>query len=101
MNSREQGYEDERFENVVSQNFHCPICLNVFKDPMMCQRNQHNFCPCITRHLENSQKCPSCQEEITLGTLNKAPRILTNCLSELKIRCDYFRKGCRELTALK
>ena len=100
MNSREQGYEDERFENVVSQNFHCPICLNVFKDPMMCQRNQHNFCPCITRHLENSQKCPSCQEEITLGTLNKAPRILTNYLSELKIRCDYFRRGCREFVQL-
>ena len=43
MNSREQGYEDDRFENVVSQNFHCPICLNVFKDPVMCQRNQHYF----------------------------------------------------------
>ena len=95
MNSREQGYEDDRFENIVSQNFHCPICLNVFRDPVMCQRNQHYFCrPCITRHLQNSQRCPSCQEELTLETLNKAPRIVTDYLSELKIRCDYFSRGC-------
>ena len=101
MNSREQGYEDDRFENVVSQNFHCPICLNVFKDPVMCQRNQHNFCRlCITRHLENSQRCPSCQDELTSETLNKAPRILTDYLSELKIRCDYFSRGCREFVQL-
>ena len=101
MNSCEQGYEDARFENVVSQNFHCPICLNVFKDPMMCQRNQHYFCrPCITRHLENSQRCPSCQEELTLETLSKAPRILTDYLSELKIRCDYFSRGCGDFVQL-
>ena len=101
MCSREQGYEDDRFENVVSQNFHCPICLNVFKDPVMCQRNQHYFCrPCITRHLENSQRCPSCQEELTLETLNKAPRILMDYFSELKIRCDYFSRGCLEFVQL-
>ena len=101
MNSREQGYEDDRFENVVSQNFYCPICLNVFKDPMTCQRNQHYFCrPCITRHLQNSQRCPSCQEELTLETLSKAPRIVTNYLSELKIRCDYFRRGCGDFVQL-
>ena len=101
MCSREQGYEDDRFENVVSQNFHCPICLNVFKDPVMCQRNQHSFCrPCITRHLENSQRCPSCQEELTLETLNKTPRILTDYFSELKIRCDYFSRGCLEFVQL-
>ena len=101
MNSREQGYEDDRFENVVSKNFHCPICFNVFKDPVMCQRNQDNFCrPCITRHLENSERCPSCQDELTLETLNKAPRILPDYLSELKIRCDYFHRGCREFVQL-
>ena len=101
MCSREQGYEDDRFENVVSQNFHCPICLNVFKDPVMCQRNQHYFCrPCITRHLENSQRCPSCQEELTLETLTKAPRILMDYFSELNIRCDYFSRGCVEFIQL-
>ena len=101
MCSREHGYEDDRFENVVSQTFHCPICLNVFKDPVMCQGNQHYFCrPCITRHLENSQTCPSCQEELTLETLNKAPRILMDYFSELNIRCDYFSRGCEQFVQL-
>jgi hypothetical protein len=27
-------YEDERFEDVVSENFHCVICTNVLKDPV-------------------------------------------------------------------
>ena len=96
------GYEDSRFENAVSENFHCPICLNVFKDPVMCQRNQHCFCrPCITRHLTNSKSCPSCMEELTLETLTRAPRIVRSCLSELKIRCEFYNRGCRECVHLE
>ena len=38
MASCDLGYRDERFENDVDENFHCPICMNVLKDPVMCQR---------------------------------------------------------------
>lgn len=100
-NENDQGYEDSRFEQAVSQNYHCPICLNVLKEPVMCGRNQHYFCtPCITRHLQNSSTCPSCMEELTLKTLSQAPRIVSDCLSELIIRCDYFNRGCRDLIQL-
>ena len=100
-NGNQQGYEDNRFENAVSQNFHCPICLNVLKEPVMCRRNQHYFCTsCITRHLGNSPTCPTCMEELTVETLTQVPRIVTNCLSELNIRCDYFSRGCREFVQL-
>ena len=95
MASCDLGYRDERFENDVDENFHCPICMNVLKDPVMCQRNQHCFCtPCISRHLQNSNACPSCREELSVETLSQAPRVLTNYLSTLKIRCDYFERGC-------
>ena len=95
MASCDLGYRDERFENDVDENFHCPICMNVLKDPVMCQRNQHCFCtPCISRHLQNSNACPSCREELRVETLSQAPRVLTNCLSNLKIHCDYFERGC-------
>ena len=95
------GYEDDRFENPVSQNFHCPICLKVFKDPVTCQRNQHCFCrSCITRHLTNSETCPSCKEELTLKTLTQPPRIFMSCFSELKIRCDYINRGCQRFVQL-
>ena len=102
MGTYEHGYEVNRFENSISQNFHCPICLKVLKEPVMCQRNQHCFCrPCITRHLKNSPTCPSCKERLTSRTLSQAPRILTDYLSELNIRCNYFSRGCREVVQLK
>ena len=99
--SQEYGYKDDRFENVVNPNFHCPICFNVFKEPKMCRRNQHVFCSsCIERHLQNSATCPECMDELTVDTLNQAPRVLVNCLSELNINCDYFTRGCRDFVQL-
>ena len=57
----EQGYEKQRLETPVSKNYHCAICLNVFKDPVMYRNNEHLFCRAfITKHLENSRTCPSC-----------------------------------------
>ena len=98
----EQGYEDARFENTVDRHFHCPICLNVLRDPVQCRRNQHYFCTsCITKHLqENSQTCPTCMEELTVETLDRPARILTDLLSTFKISCDYTERGCREMVEL-
>ena len=91
----DQGYDDERFESVVSKNYHCIICFNVFKDPVMCRNNEHLFCRvCITQHLRNSKTCPSCMEELSIDTLREAPRFVTSCLAELRIRCEYFNRGC-------
>ena len=96
------GYEKERFETPVSKRFHCSYCLHVFKDPVMCRRNQHTFCRgCITSHLENQRRCPVCNDELTLETLTDPPRILTECLSELKIRCEFYERGCHEISALQ
>ena len=98
MASYVTGYEDKRFEHVVSQSFHCIICTNVFKDPVMCRHNEHLFCrACITRHLMNSQKCPTCMEPLTVDTLTQAPRGVRNILAELKIRCEFFERGCGKL----
>lgn len=97
----ELGYAVERFEVAVSRRFHCSICLNVFKDPVMCHRNQHSFCRgCITRHLMNFQTCPVCMDPLTVDTLSDAPRILTDYLSELRISCDYCHRGCKQYVKL-
>ena len=82
----ENGYDVERFEDVVSENFHCVICMNVFRDPFMCCQNEHIFCRvCIEKHLEHTQSCPSCMEPLTVATLRVPPRIVLSCLSEFKI----------------
>ena len=97
------GYDDERFESIVDQNFHCVICYNVLKDPVMCRRNQHYFCcGCITEHLRrNSHTCPTCADELTVETLGEVPRIVKTYLNERRIRCDYHERGCRELVQLQ
>ena len=101
--SYQLGYDDERFETIVNQNFHCLICYNVLKDPVMCRRNEHHFCRgCITEHLRrNSHRCPTCADELTVETLQEVPRIVKNYLNELSIRCDHYDRGCRELVQLQ
>jgi E3 ubiquitin-protein ligase NRDP1 len=96
------GYEDSRFEKAVDAHFHCSICYNVLKEPMMCRNNEHIFCrDCITEHLTvNSHTCPECNEDLTVETLRKA-RLVSNILSELKIKCDYSNRGCQELIRLE
>ena len=95
------GYEDERFEHVVSQTLHCIICTNVIKDPVMCQRNEHLFCrACITIHLMNFHTCPTCMEPLTVETLRQGSRTVMNLLSELKIRCEFFDRGCGKFVQL-
>ena len=98
----ETGYEDERFEQTVSQTLHCIICTNVIKDPVMCQRNEHLFCrACITIHLMYSSTCPTCMEPLTVETLRQASRTVMNLLSELKIRCEFFNRGCGKFVQLE
>ena len=100
MASYGTGYEDERFQQIVSQSFHCCICTNVIKDPVACH-NEHIFCrACITRHLMNFQTCPTCMQPLTVETLRQAPRTVTNLLSELKIRCEFFNRGCGKFIEL-
>ena len=101
MASYVTGYDDERFEQIISQSFHCIICTNVFKDPVMCRHNEHLFCrACITTHLMNSQTCPTCMEPLTVDTLTQAPRGKRNLLAELKIRCEFFERGCGKFVEL-
>ena len=91
------GYDDSRFEKAVDDHFHCSICYNVLKEPMMCRNNEHLFCrDCITEHLNtNSHTCPECNEDLTVETLRRA-RVVSNILSGLKIKCDYSHRGCQE-----
>ncbi|CAB4021304.1 RING finger 151-like [Paramuricea clavata] len=96
------GYDDNRFEKDVDENFHCSICYNVLKEPRMCRNNEHIFClACISEHLKvNSQTCPECNEHLSVDTLRR-PRVLNNYLSKLKINCDYASRGCPEFTCVE
>ena len=96
------GYEEDRFENKVDIKLQCSVCFKVFKDPVQCP-NEHYFCrSCIQRNLRhNAETCPVCQHPLTEETLTKPPRILTELLEGLMIRCDYENRGCQELIKLE
>ena len=102
MASYIQGYDEERFATTVSRNFLCLICFNVLKDPVLCPRNQHCFCrSCITKHLENSRRCPTCADGLTVETLAEPPRMVKDCINELNIHCIYIDRGCQEILQLE
>ena len=102
MASYIQGYDEERFVTTISRNFLCLICFNVLKDPVLCPRNQHCFCRgCITKHLENSRRCPTCADELTEETLAEPQRMIKDYLNELNIRCVYHDRGCGEVVQLQ
>ena len=96
------GYDDSRFEKAVDDHLHCSICYNVLKEPVMCRNNEHLFCrDCITQHLNtNSHTCPECNEDLTVETLRRT-RLVSNILFGLKIKCDYFHRGCQEYIRLE
>ncbi|XP_028403186.1 uncharacterized protein LOC114525926 isoform X2 [Dendronephthya gigantea] len=91
-----EGFDTNRFQLTVDQSFICSICLGVLKDPMQCENNEHYFCSCcIKKHLEKtSLSCPVCQQKLTVETLRKAPRIISDFVSRLKINCDHAERGC-------
>ena len=102
MASYIQGYDEERFVTTINRNFLCLICFNVLKDPVLCLKNHHCFCRgCITKHLENSQRCPTCADELTEETLTEPPRMVKDYLNESKIRCVYHERGCEEIVQLQ
>ena len=94
------GYPDARFETALSENLHCTICSCVLHDPVMC-KNEDYFCRgCISKHLENENTCPSCNDELSVESLANAPLILRKLLSEQRIRCDHHDRGCQEIVQL-
>ena len=96
------GYDEERFATTVNQNFICLICFNVLKDPVLCPRNHHCFCrACITKHLENFQRCPTCADELTVETLTEPQQTIKDYLNELNIHCIYVNRGCQEIVQLQ
>ena len=76
----------------------CKICFEVLDDPVQCQNNEHYFCrKCLTKHLENSEKCPLCMDQLTLETLRPVPRVTLEIISQLKKpRCRHVSRGCTE-----
>ena len=89
---------NEGLGSLFMDNFCCKICSKFLDDPVQCQNNEHYFCrKCLTKHLENSETCPLCMDQLTLETLRPPSRIVLEIVSQVKKpRCRRVSRGCTE-----
>ena len=53
------------------------------------------------KYLENSQRCPTCADELTVQSLTEPNQMVKDYLNELNIRCVYNNRGCKEIVQLQ
>ena len=113
MNSSTGGY-DFKFVDKVSEEFICPICLLVLKDPHLTGCCGHHFCEtCITKIKTDSKACPLCNQRcfttlVDKSVLRKVNNLLISCCNKgcrwagplsaienhLQTQCSYTRIYC-------
>mmetsp|Transcript_68175 Transcript_68175/g.134640 ORF Transcript_68175/g.134640 Transcript_68175/m.134640 type:complete len:265 (+) Transcript_68175:148-942(+) len=77
----------------VSDTLKCPVCFEVFDDPVFCGGRpcQHIFCrQCLEKALERGSQCPTCRAEISDEDVHPHQAI-NSLLDELPSRCS---RGC-------
>ena len=75
------------FQEKISQEFKCSICLHVLNNPRQCPGNRHRFClGCISRHLGDSNSCPVCKCELSHATLARN-KPLKKAIGKMKMKC--------------
>ena len=88
--------KDNAIEKDNMEDFICPICLNILKDPISCSsnKNAHSFCKeCIDQYLEGNNKCPTCKINFEYKKNNE----LNNSLNKLSFECLFKKEGCNDI----
>ena len=93
------GIPDGQFvaSETISDNLRCPICYEVFEDPVSCRGKdycQHIFCrSCLMQALEQSHTCPKCRLPIC-DTVVQRDMLAMNMINELRVFCPHKDSGC-------
>ncbi|KAM3134390.1 hypothetical protein pb186bvf_013503 [Paramecium bursaria] len=64
---RDRKPSSEELFDKLKQSFKCPICLEIFKDPVYIKDCSHRYCKeCIEKQIRvsNQKKCPTCRKSI-------------------------------------
>ena len=82
--------------------FECDLCRNVLKKPVVIPCCRQTYCrDCIDEWLKERGTCPIDRKPLSIDGLSKAPRLVTNLINKMQIKCDYSDKGCPAVTTIK
>lgn len=104
------GFDVERFIEPPRNDFQCPVCLGVVREPRECNRcgvlicaNCYSECTVhigipqsLFRH-ERVLKCPTCR---TREPFRTPSLVLLKMIGKLNISCKYKNLGCEFICAL-
>ena len=84
------GYDLDFVDN-PSQDYECPICLLVLRDPQMVSCCGRKYCrSCIERVNDAEKPCPFCKEKFHY----MAEKQLNRRILDLKVKCTQSKYGC-------
>lgn len=92
------GIDLEIFNEEVSDDLRCSICLEVYDHPTQISTCKHIFCStCIHKWIEKCDQMPTCphdRQKISKYLLKSAPKAMKKEISQLKVKCEFRPNGC-------
>ncbi|RKP10494.1 WD40-repeat-containing domain protein [Thamnocephalis sphaerospora] len=89
-----QAPADVEFVQTPSASFLCPVCQDVYQDPLITRSCNHSFCStCIFQSIEVEALCPLCRSHIRNDDLHPN-LVLSNLVGELQVYCTNRAHGC-------
>ena len=74
------------------EDFECPLCLHVTRDPNLTSCCGQHFCQsCISRIITDRKPCPFCKESRFTVFLDKKQK---RRVLDLKVKCSECSRGC-------
>ncbi|XP_054163877.1 E3 ubiquitin-protein ligase NRDP1-like [Oppia nitens] len=92
------GIDLEIFNEDVSDDLRCSICLEVYDQPIQIATCKHIFCAhCIHKWIEKCGQQPTCphdRRKISKYVLKQAPKLIKKEINQLKVKCNFRSNGC-------
>lgn len=86
------GFDTERFEGDLSEQFLCVVCQGVLEDPLQLTPCEHTFCRvCISPWVAEKSTCPIDRATVRNESLRPAARVLRNLLDDLRLACEFSK----------
>jgi WD40 repeat protein len=84
--------EHEVFVYPPPDELKCPVCFDLFKEPIITKDCSHSFCKiCFEKSLVTKASCPTCRAPAFLESVHPN-RIVSGIIEQLHVHCKYGLK---------